>query len=180
VLEIASGHEGRPSLEIVVDAGSSLLLATEFRDYRGQVAYRSEFRTLLLDPGLPDRPPERKWEGKGRMWDVERVKDTGAKVLPFAMLEPQYLPEGFVRKSSWKSRRSDRVNTMYSDGLTWIQISLSPAEPGSAEKVVTQARCGSRTTMNMVLNGVAVHLVGHLDPAVLLKVLGSLGERPAS
>ena len=179
VLEITSRHEGRPSIEIVVDAGCGLLLATEFRDYRGQVSHRSEFRTLLLHPGLGAPPAEKQSERKWRNWDVEQLKDKKGAVS-FGVLEPRYLPEGFVRKSRWRSRRSDRVNTMYSDGLTWIQISLSPAEPGRAERVVKQVRSGARTTMNMNLNGVAVHLVGQVDPAVLLDVLGSLKEEADS
>ena len=180
VLEITSRHEGRPSIEIVVDVESNLLLAAEFRSYLGRISFRSEFRTLLIDPGLPPRSPQRKWDGQRRSSDVEKMKDNGEQAIPFAMIEPQYLPEGFVRKSRWKSRRSPRVNTMYSDGLSWIQISLSPAEPGSPERVVKQTCCGSRTTMKMVLDGISIRLVGRLDPSVLLKVLGSLTGRTES
>ncbi len=174
VFEISSRHAGRPSIEIVLDTETSILLAINSRDYLGRTRFRAEFRTLLIEPELPERSPS---QGRQRLAsDVEKWKQSSRDV-PFAVLEPQFLPDGFVRKSCWKSRRSARINTMYSDGLGWIQISLSAADPESPEKVVEQSRCGSRTTMKMVLNGVSVRLVGHLDPEILLKVLGSLTAR---
>lgn len=180
VLDVSSRHKGRPSIEVVVDAETNLLLAAEFRNYRGQAAFRSELQSLLLDPDLPVREPTRGWKGQRRTGDVERVKGGAGEAPSFTVLEPQFLPVGFVRKSSWKSRRSDRLNLMYSDGLTWIHLSLAKAEPGATERVVEQTRCGSRTTMQMAVYGVSVRLVGRLDPAVLLKVLGSLKGRTES
>jgi negative regulator of sigma E activity len=177
VLSITSRHEGRPSIEVVVDEETSLLLSSEFRNYLGETSFRSSFQTLLIDPGLPARSPK---EGRERKGDVERVQKSSRKALPVKMLEPRYLPEGFVRKASWKSRRSPRINTIYSDGLSWIQLSLSEAEAGSPERVVEQSRSGSRTTMKMVLSGVHIRLVGRLDPEELLEVLRSMAERVES
>jgi len=178
VLEITSRYAGRPSIEIVVDTETNILLAADYRDYRGKTTLRSGFRTLLIDPELPARSPS---QGRQRQSsDVEKWKQSRSQGVPFAVLEPQFLPDGFVRKSCWKSRRSARLNTMYSDGFAWIQISLAVADPGSPERVVKQSRCGSRTSMNMVLNGVSVRLVGHLEPEILLKVLGSLAVRTES
>ena len=178
MLEIASRHAGRPSIEIVIDNETSVLLAADFRSYQGATTFRSEFRTLLIDPDLPPRSESQ--GRRNRSSDVEKWKANRKKDVPFAVLEPQFLPVGFVKKSCWKSRRRPRLNTMYSDGLSWIQISLASADSGSPEKVVEQSRCGSRTTLKMVLNGVSIRLVGRLDPSVLLKVLGSLAARTES
>jgi len=170
VLRVRSIHPGRPSARLVVDAQTGLLLVSEFWDYRGALTLESRFDTLLLDAEIKVGESKRRWN---RRPEREKTQDTA---LAFVAFEPQFLPEGFESVRSHRTgRRRPGVSHLYSDGLSWIEITQNAAEPDAEERVVTQRRIGSRITMSMVHDGVAVRLVGRLDPVVLIKVLESLG-----
>jgi MucB/RseB N-terminal domain len=170
VLEIESKHAGRPSIELVLDAETNLLLGADFRNYEGKSTFCARCTSILFDPELPPLPATkgldvRKREGPGK---------PAPPALSFIPLEPKYLPEGFVKKSSCRTRFSRGQKTIYTDGLSWIEVSVSKAPAGSPECVVRQFSRGNGTTMTMVVSGVAVRLVGRLSSDELLKVLRSL------
>lgn len=176
---VRSRYEGRarPSLEVVVDDRSGLLLSYREIDWMGEVAIRVEFTTLVVDPAdLPERPVREPCEEKG----AETVEPLPA--LSFDRLAPRRLPDGFAPKG--EGRRSGRSRrgwkAVYSDGLSWFVIRQWKAEDGAGSGVdsgvVKRHVKGSRVWMRMTHEGVAVALYGRLDPSELEQVLSSLAR----
>jgi negative regulator of sigma E activity len=172
-------------MRLVVDEETGLLLEIEKLDYQGARTMVSRFTTVILDPELP-QPPERKSSSWRRRWEKYGAQKRERPELSFAPLAPRFLPEGFREKKTCRYSVRERgkegrvavVRTMYSDGMSWIDIRQSPAAPGSEENKVRQYRRGSRVKMYVVIGGVEVRLVGRLDPAELLEVLDSLAVAP--
>ena len=179
---VESVHEGRPSMTFTVDEATGLLLRAESRDWRGELSMRSEITELAIDPELPPAPEP----GRSRFRpdpDPGTEAEGGAAVeLPFEPLAPRWLPAGFVEKGRYRhSVRGIRLKTVYSDGLTWLEVTQSLAGPDDGEtNVAKKWTHGSRTTLRVVLDNVKVVLVGRLEPEVLVRILDSFAGPDAN
>jgi hypothetical protein len=163
VLEIVPRHPKRPSLRLVADEETGLLLSLERRNYLGELVFSSRFVTLLLT--RVEREGERR---RGpRRWTGPRAP--AARPRPFEPLVARRLPAGFVEKRAWRFGGLHR--TLYSDGLVWIELSQWRARPDAEEQVVRRTQAGDRTTLKMTYRGIGLKLVGSLDPDELLEVL---------
>jgi negative regulator of sigma E activity len=172
VLVVRGLHGARPGVRLVVDEITGLLLAAEFRDFRGERTFSTRFLTLLIGAGLPpaERPPP------GRAPALREPAATASGREPFTPLSPRYLPEGFVPVRECVTARF--AETVYSDGIGWISLTQTPADPWERERVVRQRVDGSRVRMRLVLGGVSLRLVGRLAPDELLRIFESLGPGP--
>lgn len=175
VLEIRAVTSGRPSVRMIADEETGLLLGMERRDYRGEVIYRSKFTTLLIDTAeeqdeADDRGGHRRWSPP---WGGKRGHrdSSGADFMP---LVARYLPEGFQRKMKPWSRTGSRRFELFSDGLCWLSMSQRAAPEGAEERVVEQRQWGDRVVLEMVHRGVKVKVTGGLDPEELLEMIRSL------
>jgi len=168
----------RPSMRLVLDPETKLVLSSEIIDWRGETGFRSRYTSLLLDPvlGAPPEPRRGGREERRRMRPKEVESEAEAGV-PFTPLVPRHLPRGFRRMTVQVfGHRFPTVRSVYSDGLSWIEIRQWKARPGREERVVRTFPRGSRVKMKMALHGVGIMLDGRLDPEELKKVIRSLGD----
>lgn len=178
-LELRSVHEGRPSMHMVVDEETGLLLSADSFDYRGRLTFHSAFTTLIVEGASSAVPVAEESPVHAEGWEA-RSRGRGAKppVLPFEPLEPKLLPAGFERRGDYSLKQwTPGLQTVYSDGLTWITFRQTNAPSGAEEMVVHQLQRGLRTSLRLVYRGVQVCLEGQLDPEVLLQTLRSVGPR---
>jgi len=166
--------EKRPSVTLVVDDETGLLLSFRQTNWEGKRSLFSEFTTLVLDPEeMPERPVRA----------PRPSKEGGTAADPadpaFPILAPQFLPAGFEARGEGRLSRRGGTNwkTIYSDGLSWFEIRQRKAKEGAEEGVLERSVRGSHVWMRMTHDGVSVSLYGSLDPSELELVLRSLGHR---
>ncbi len=167
VLEVLARRPSRPSVELVVDDETGLLLGSEFRDHRGSPSFRSRFRTLVPAPA--------RTAGRASAEEPEppvRAPDTSVALA----YRPRHLPEGFEEVTTW--RWGPGQQTIYSDGLSWFTLTQRPAAAEAEERVVRQKVVSTRVEMTVVLGRVEIVLVGWIPAEELLPVLQSLEEIP--
>jgi hypothetical protein len=222
-LEVRSRYPGRPSLRLVLDEATGLLLDFRLFDWKGKPAITSRFTSLLLDPGLPEEPEQPDpwswnswgwkfgdWKGgdwkaggwKAGNWNSGNWKSGGTgkagfvppgpwnrfkkvpgpvtaeigEKLGFPPFVPRYLPEGFRLKATYEGYGRNRLlKTVYSDGLSWIEMYQRQAREPEEDRVVHESTRCSRTRMSLCLDGVKISIEGRLDPEVLREVVKSLG-----
>jgi len=131
---LESRFEGRPRIELTVEAATSLPLRVVWYRPDGEVSRIAAFTELRIGrrnvqatylPGWPD-------------WLGERVEpESVEQVAGFSLLEPAYLPAGFrlidCRVKEWAGTK---VRFVYSDGATVFELSqgliLTPAQMEAA------------------------------------------------
>jgi hypothetical protein len=166
--------EKRPTLELVVDDETGLLLSYRQVNWQGSATLTSSFTTLVIDPDvMPERPVRDVKAG------AEAATTDASSAPSFSLLTPQFLPAGF--RARGEGRRSGRNGTgwktIYSDGLTWFEIRQWPAKEGAEEGVLKRSVRGSHVWMRMTHAGVSISLYGGLAPEELERVVRSLKPR---
>jgi hypothetical protein len=164
-LTIGPRTAGRPTLDLLVDASTWVVLREQFRDCDGKVWFTNVFDSIeygapepqsaAAEP-LPDATPAR-----------------SKTPLPLAVNAP---PAGFVSVG-----RSDveggGVREDWSDGLAAFSVVERPAgSPGAGAPAGRIARraCSGRASVNGVFGGVEVSVYGTLPVAELEAVVRSL------
>ncbi len=169
---MTSPREGRPSLELLVDAETWLPLREVWRDAGGQVWLQSEFESI--EYRAPEETPDVRAEALALP-----SASSAAEVpeLPLAILSP---PEGFVRLRRERTSRG-ALREEWTDGLAAFSVTEAtlPADPSRKEGEVQRRQCRGRTSVTGVFDGVEVTLLGTLSSAEMEKVIRSLSDTRA-
>ncbi len=170
-LTLRSARPGRPSLELLVDKETSIVLREEIRDFDGRVWLTNVFDTIEYrsPPNAPDAPPD------GAAEQLADVREADADV-PAMPLSVTSAPEGFRRVSRSRAPR-DGVREDWTDGLAAFSVTLRPGEagPSSGRDGELQRRtCSGRASVTGILGGVEVVVLGNLPVSDLEAVARSL------
>jgi len=145
---------GRPSLEVVVDAATSLPVVLEITNPLGGEAYGYRLEKLSLEPfdasilDLPAGAEVRSKEGQGQAGRKRfgRLEDAGSAVR-FRILQPAALPAGFC--FSGCVLEGDRLRCAYKDGLSVISVYLDKddgsKQPGGGDRTSTEVKRGGQS-----------------------------------
>lgn len=165
-LTIRSETPGRPSLDLLVDAATWVVLREQFRDCDGKLWMTSVFDSI--DYG----PPE------GEVMAAEALPDAPAKrtekPLPLAVTSP---PAGFVCVG--RSEVEDGgIREDWSDGLAAFSVVERPV-PAAGENPpagrIARRACSGRASVTGVFGGIEVTVNGTLPVAQVEGVVRSLG-----
>jgi len=167
-LKIRSRRPGRPSLDLLVDKETSLVLREEMRDFDGKLWLTNVFDTI--DYRAPDEtaagePP------------AEPLAESGSAdrsaAMPLRVTAP---PDGFVRTGGVRSECGG-VREDWTDGLAAFSVIERTAEPAAAgvtEGELQRRACSGRATVSGRFSGVDVTIAGNLPAAELETVVRGL------
>ena len=100
-LLLRSRHPGRPSMRMLVDAETGLLLDFTKYDYEGRRTFRSRFTSIRIRPSMPSAPG--RGSGGGALASAIREPRTSSGVsekertVDFAPFRAGLLPRGFAQ-----------------------------------------------------------------------------------
>jgi hypothetical protein len=164
-LTIGSRTAGRPSLDLLVDAATWVVLREQFRDCDGKVWLTNVFDSI--EYGAPQSQPA----GAEALPDAPSARTETP--LPLAVNAP---PAGFVSVG-----RSDveggGVREDWSDGLAAFSVVERPVSSGgeaSPAGRIARRACSGRASVNGVFGDVEVSVYGTLPVAELEGVVRSL------
>lgn len=162
-LHIAGRLPGRPSLELLVDQETWVILREEFRDAAGEVRLTSTFESIAFeDPGL----------GRGDYVGLGEDQAEATEAIGFEPLAAAVIPAGFVL-----ARRRDSAGELvqhYSDGLSAFLIRQRRASPGAVPGEVEHTVRQGRETFSATFAGVNVEVTGYLGTDELETVVRGL------
>lgn len=160
-VSVTPRRDGRPSLELLVDAETWLVLRSDLRDFEGRIWLTTLFETL--DYAADEPTP-------GGAERVTAPAAAAGRPLPLAVIRP--LP-GFVRVAS-EERPDGSVREDWSDGLAAFSLvqRAQPAASGAGELV--RRTSAGRASVSGVFDGVLVTVTGNLPASDLEAVVGSL------
>jgi hypothetical protein len=165
-LTVRSATPGRPSLDLLADASTWVVLREQFRDCDGNVWLTNEFDSI--EYGAPAPQPA----GAESLPDAAPVR-TG-KPLPLAVTSP---PAGFVCVGRSEVDKGG-VREDWSDGLAAFSVVERPAGPGGEAQPagrIARRACSGRASVSGVFGGVEVTVYGTLPVAQIEAVVRSLG-----
>ncbi len=173
-VEIVPRRPDRPSMSLLVDEATSLVLGETIRDSDGVQRFSWRFDTIEFDPAeLPGDADEAE--------PVAAPEDTSVVLADgWQRLDVVAVPEGFREVASEPlPRGGERV--YYSDGLAAFSVLQRPASglaAGSEGEVVRQS-CAGRARVTGTFGGVEVEVSGLLLPVAELElVVTGLHSRP--
>lgn len=184
----------RPSWKVWVESEHGLVVRTEIYDVGGNLALLSAFSELTFKPKLPEEAftmtvPKGTTVTTSLEQTFQSIEDAQQSVS-FSILEPAYLPSGFLLSSVIVSSADGRekVQLTYIDGMSSISVfedkHLAPtSETAKASKEVTINNTVKGTFYDHGLlkilnwqqsNHVYVTLVGEVADTELLKMASSI------
>jgi hypothetical protein len=167
-LTVRAKRPGRPSLDLLVDKETSLVLREQIRDFEGRLWLTNVFDTIEY------RAPEEPAGGP--------PPEPLAGGAPAASPEPLPLrvtaaPEGFVRASP--ARSEDGVlREDWTDGLaafSVIERRPGPSAPPAKEGELERRACSGRASVSGRFAGIDVTICGNLPAGELEAVARGLG-----
>jgi hypothetical protein len=167
-LTLRPARPGRPSLELLVDKATSVVLREEIRDFEGRVWLTNVFDTIEYRS-----PTDSASDGAAEHLADVRAADADAPAMPLSVTSA---PEGFRRVSRSRDSR-DGVREDWTDGLAAFSVTLrpGPAGPASVREGELQRRtCSGRASVTGVLGGFEVVVLGNLPVSDLEAVARSL------
>ena len=165
-LTVGSHTPGRPSLDLLVDAATWVVLREQFRDCDGKVWLTNVFDSI--EYGAPQSQPA----GAEALPDAAPVRTSTP--LPLPVNSP---PSGFVCVGR-SEVEGGGVREDWSDGLAAFSVVQQPAGSGGDQAPagrIARRACSGRASVNGVFGGVAVSVYGTLPVAELEGVVRSLG-----
>jgi len=207
-LEVRSRHAVRPSMTLIVDRDTWLVLGEEIRDFKGVRQFAWHFDTIEFDPDeVPGEWPAAKSvvvnedgqtngsvgsgdpvasraSGSSSAPGSETAADVGSdSMTPSASraLHADALPDGFVLVDR-KSAHDGGVAAYYSDGLAAFVIRQRSvpigAEPAGREGELSRQACSGRSEVSAVFKGIEVSILGNLPLPELEAIAASLRVGP--
>ena len=184
----------RPSWKIWVESEHGLVVRTEIYDLGGNLALLSAFSELTFEPKLPEKAftmtvPKGTTVKTSVEQTFSSVEDAQSSVS-FPVLEPAYLPSGFLLSSVIVSaeQNRERVQLTYIDGMSSISFFQDKHPGGDSETSKTSKEVTINSTVKgtfydhgllKILNWkqherVYVTLVGEVADTELLKMASSI------
>jgi hypothetical protein len=165
-VRIEGRRPGRPSLDLLVDAETSLVLAETGRTFDGEEWMRARFEAL--DVGEPADPVA---AAEGEDLGDACGAEPPAGLVPLAVTA---LPAGFERLCSRTSGCGAWVED-FGDGLAAVSVlQRVPATAGPASDEVRRSRSPGGGTLSGRVDGVEVTVSGNLPDADLMTVYRGL------
>ncbi len=176
-VELRPRHPGRPSLTLLVDTETRLVLAEQLRDHDGVQRFAWRFDTIDFDPE-PEAFADAEVVAAPSCIETDSpTADGAAPAQPALSLGAP--PAGFTRVA--RQRAQDGTLTEYwSDGLAAFVFRQTPAADltGSDEGDFETRACSGRASVSGTVEGVAVELLGNLPTSELEAVAASLCVGP--
>jgi len=166
-LTIRARRPGRPSLDLLVDKETSLVLREQVRNSDGKLWLTNVFDTI--DYRAPDEAAD---DRSAEPLAESAAADRSAQ-LPLRVTAP---PDGFVRTGGVRSECGG-LREDWTDGLaafSVIERTAEPAAPGVTEGEVQRQVCPGRATFSGRFSGVNVTVAGNLPAAELEAVVRGL------
>jgi outer membrane lipoprotein-sorting protein len=184
----------RPGWKVWIESEHGLVVRTEIYDISGNLAMLSAFSELTFKPKLPEEAftmtvPKGTTVTTSLEETFQSIEDA-QQIVSFSILEPAYLPSGFLLSSVIVSsaEERERVQLTYIDGMSSISMfedkRLAPtSEASKASKEVTINNTVKGTFYDHGLlkilnwqqsNHVYVTLVGEVADTELLKMASSI------
>lgn len=171
-VELRPRRGGRPSMTLLVDAETHLVLAERLRDHDGVQRFAWQFDAIdyvsedaAVDEAEVVAAPER---------DEVRPGDADAPLLVLG--SP---PSGFERIASRRSEDGGVVE-YWSDGLAAFAFRQTPSRTlaGPDDGALTVRSCSGRSSVTGTVEGVEIRLLGSLPAEELEAAAASLRLRP--
>ncbi len=177
-IEIRPRRPGRPSMTLLVDAETWLVLGETLHDADGVTRFAWSFDTLEYGPDEPTADAE----------DAEHVEPAlrAGRPTPADAALPRLLtleapPEGF-RHVGWCVDPAGGVREYWSDGLAAFAVrQRTPPEGATATDTdgrLARRECGGRVSLSGLVGGIDVELQGNLAPDELAAVAQALRVAP--
>jgi hypothetical protein len=167
-LTIRARRPGRPSLDLLVDKETSLVLREQVRDFDGKLWLTNVFDTI--DYRAPD-------EAAADDASAEPLAEAGAAdgsaQMPLRVTAP---PDGFVRIGGVRSECGG-LREDWTDGVaafSVIERTAGPAAAGVTEGELQRRACSGRAVVSGRFSGVDVTIAGNLPAAELETVARGL------
>lgn len=170
-LTVTGRRGNRPSMELLVDAETSLVLQETLRGHDGRVTLTNLFESIRYgEPGGP-RPED---AGAEHLNDRERNDPRPEGFKPLVVAQP---PAGFRRVSRTVTAEGE-LREYWCDGLAGFLVVQGPAGAGADEGVpegeLARSERGGQTWLRGVLSGIRVSVEGNLPAADLEAVVRGL------
>ena len=167
-LTVRARRPGRPSLDLLVDKETSLVLREQIRDFDGKLWLTNVFDTI--EYRAPDEPA-------AGVPSAEPLADSAAADKPEPLpLRVTAAPDGFVRTGGGRSQCGG-MREDWTDGLAAFSVIERRAEPaagGAREGELQRRACSGRACVSGLLSGVEVTISGNLPAAELESVARGL------
>lgn len=167
-LTLRSTRPGRPSLELLLDKETSVVLREQMRDFEGKLWLTNVFDTIDYDA-----PPAADDESAAERLGDPRTADADVPPMP---LQVTWTPEGFVRVGRSRTPRG-ATREDWTDGLAAFSVTLRTLEAGAEghrDGELQRRACSGRASVSGTFGGVEVGVVGNLPVADLEAVVRSL------
>jgi negative regulator of sigma E activity len=171
-LELRPRHPGRPSMTLLVDAETRLVLAERLRDHDGVERFAWQFDTIDYEPVPLDGD-------EAEIVAAPEHDEADPCECDWAVLAPAELPAGFERVGCRKDADGALVE-YFSDGLAAFAFRQRPAEDlgGPHDGELERRSCSGRSSVSGVIEGIEVLLLGNLPVDDLEAVAASLRVAP--
>lgn len=184
----------RPSWKVWIESEHGLVVRTEIYDVSGNLALLSAFSELTFEPKLPEKAftmtvPKGTTVTTSLEQTFQSIEEAQQSVS-FSILEPAYLPSGFLLSSVIVSsvEEHERVQLTYIDGMSSISVfedkrPVAKAEASKTSKEVTINNTVKGTFYDhgllKILNWqqsehVYITLVGEVADTEILKMASSI------
>jgi hypothetical protein len=167
-LTLRSARPDRPSLELLVDKETWVVLREQIRDLEGRLWLTNVFDTIDYR-SLPASGDESAAEPLGD----ERTTDARLPAMPLSVT---WTPEGFQRAGRTRAQRGG-TREDWTDGLAAFSVILLAGQAGSEsgrDGELQRRTCSGRASVSGLFGGVEVTVVGNLPVSDLESVVRSL------
>ncbi len=194
MVSFQSKTHDRPSWKIWLESEYGLIVRTEVYDVQGNLAILSAFSDLTFQPKLSEKAfvmtvPKGTKMQRSLEKHFRTIEEAQTEVS-FSILEPHYLPSGFILSSVIQSEaeQGEKVQLTYLDGMS----SISVFQEQRAEEVTSTEKASKEVEINTTVKGtfhdhgllkilrwqieqkLLITLVGEVADTELLKIAASI------
>jgi len=177
VVDVTPRFGDRPSYTVWIDRET--LITLKYLEFQPNGALAAEMEVLSIDYG-PDLA-EVQFQQSAVGAATEVPQDQSAAFVSFAVLQPTYLPRGFVWRSTRVRQLSgiDTLTSTYSDGLQELGIVQYREQEIRSANNTLPAKVGLKvygptTDAGFAVIGTEVHVTCKLDPQEIMTFIESL------